>query len=45
MQIRTQVYCFVLFLAILLTLLLRETGPKVRKANEAPPIGAGLPAE
>ncbi len=32
-------------LAILLTLLLRETGPKARKAKETPPIGAGLPAE
>jgi MFS family permease len=32
-------------LAILLTLLLRETGPKARKANEAAPIGAELPAE
>lgn len=32
-------------LAILLTLLLRETGPKARKANETPPIRAGLPAE
>jgi len=31
-------------LAILLTLLLRETGPKARKAVEAPPQGA-LPAE
>ena len=32
-------------LAILLTLLLRETGPKSRKTAEAPPMGAGLPAE
>ncbi|HET9337084.1 MAG TPA: MFS transporter [Sphingomicrobium sp.] len=32
-------------LAILLTLLLRETGPRPRKTNEAPPLGAGLPAE
>lgn len=32
-------------LAILLTLLLRETGPKSRKTTEAPPMGAGLPAE
>jgi MFS family permease len=32
-------------LAILLTLLLRETGPRARKSNEAPPIGAELPAE
>ena len=32
-------------LAILLTLLLRETGPKARKAIEAPPHGAELPAE
>ena len=32
-------------LAIILTLILRETGPKARKANEAPPLGAGLPAE
>jgi MFS family permease len=32
-------------LAILLTLLLRETGPKARKAAHAPPLGAGLPAE
>ncbi len=32
-------------LAILLTLLLRETGPKARKTVEAPPQGVGLPAE
>ena len=32
-------------LAILLTLLLRETGPRPRKTNEAPPLGARLPAE
>lgn len=32
-------------LAILLTFLLRETGPRARKANEVPPIGARLPAE
>jgi MFS family permease len=32
-------------LAILLTLLLRETGPKARKTAEASPIGAELPAE
>jgi len=32
-------------LALLLTLLLRETGPKARKAKEAPPLGAELPAE
>src|SRR4051794_34077294 len=32
-------------LAILLTLLLRETGPKSRKTVEAAPIGAGLAAE
>jgi MFS family permease len=32
-------------LAILLTLLLRETGPKARKEAEAPPQGAELPAE
>ena len=30
---------------VILTLLLRETGPKARKTREAPPIGAGLPAE
>jgi MFS family permease len=32
-------------LAIVLTLLLRETGPKARKSTEAPPMGAELPAE
>jgi MFS family permease len=32
-------------LAILLTLLLRETGPKARKTIGATPLGAGLPAE
>ena len=32
-------------LAILLTLLLRETGPKTRKAEAALPQGAGMPAE
>ena len=32
-------------LAILLTLLLRETGPKARKEADAPPRGAELPAE
>jgi MFS family permease len=32
-------------LAILLTLVLRETGPKARKAIEATPHGAELPAE
>jgi len=32
-------------LAILLTLLLRETGPKARKNMEAAPIEAGLPAK
>jgi MFS family permease len=32
-------------LAIGLTLLLRETGPKARKSSEAPPPGAALPAE
>ena len=32
-------------LAILLTFLLRETGTKARKADEAPPLGAGIPAE
>jgi hypothetical protein len=32
-------------LAILLTLLLRETGPKARKSTEASPPGAALPAE
>jgi len=32
-------------LAILLTLLLRETGPKTRKITEAPPRGVGLSAE
>ncbi len=32
-------------LAILLTLVLRETGPKARRAIEAPPQGAELPAE
>jgi len=32
-------------LAIVLTLLLRETGAKARKSTEAPAIGAGLPAE
>jgi hypothetical protein len=32
-------------LAIGLTLLLRETGPKSRKATEASPIGGGVPAE
>jgi hypothetical protein len=31
-------------LAIGLTLLLRETGPKSRKPTEAPPVGAELPA-
>jgi len=32
-------------LAILLTLLLRETGPKARQTIGATPLGAGLPAE
>jgi MFS family permease len=32
-------------LAIILTLILRETGPKARKTTEAAPYGAGLPAE
>jgi MFS family permease len=32
-------------LAILLTLLLRETGPKARKSDGTPPTRAGLPAE
>ncbi len=32
-------------LAILLTLLLRETGPKARKTNEGSPMGAEIPAE
>ena len=32
-------------LAIVLTFLLRETGPKSRKSHQASPIGAGLPAE
>ena len=32
-------------LAILLTLLLRETGPKARKEADAPPQGVELPAE
>jgi MFS family permease len=32
-------------LAVLLTFLLRETGPKARKADEAPPLASGLPAE
>jgi MFS family permease len=36
---------FGIALAILLTFLLRETGPKARKTNESPPLGAGLPAE
>jgi MFS family permease len=32
-------------LAIILAVFLRETGPRARKAKEAPPLGAGLPAE
>jgi hypothetical protein len=32
-------------LAILLAFLLRETGPKSRRTNEAPPLGSGLPAQ
>lgn len=36
---------FGLGLAILLTFLLRETGPKARKSNKTPPLQAGLAAE
>jgi MFS family permease len=36
---------FGIALAILLTFLLRETGPRARKAKEAPQLGAGQPAE
>ncbi|HKN41958.1 MAG TPA: MFS transporter, partial [Sphingomicrobium sp.] len=36
---------FGIALAILLAFLLRETGPKSRRTNEAPPLGSGLPAE
>ena len=32
-------------IAILLTFLLRETGPKGRSTNEAQPLGAGVPAQ
>jgi len=36
---------FGIALAILLTFLLRETGPKARGTKEAPTLGAGLPAQ
>jgi MFS family permease len=36
---------FGIALAILLAFLLRETGPKSRRTNEAPPLGSGLPAQ
>lgn len=44
-QLTFQPLLYGVALAILLTLLLRETGPKARKAMEVPPHGAELPAE
>ena len=44
-QLTFQPLLYGVALAILLTLLLRETGPKARKAKEVPPHGAELPAE
>lgn len=44
-QATFQPLLFGVALAILLTLLLRETGPKARKTDEASPMRAGLPAE